>query len=435
MKINNIFFILLAFLLSSCATIDLVQDSSVKDSDYSKNIPVSNNPDISKKITIKKDRKFQVAILLPLSGKNEKIGQSILKSINMSLFNNDKKSKIEFIIFDNKSSNYKSRKAIKEIVKQNIKIVIGPVFSSSVEAISDIVQENNISVISFSNNSDLSNKKGIFLSGFSLEQELERITSYLIDNNRNNFSIIAPSDRYGIRMAKILRETVTAKDANFISSQFYMKNKKDFSKIAQKILNSYIVSVDMEEFQEELELIEDKEERESRELEIISEYKIYTDTILIADNITRSSKIAESLKENNIDGKDIQIVGTNHWNNDKITSYSSLYGSILSSPDNKYYNMFQKKYSHIYNQNPVKISSIGYDVTAFIIDLIYKTKGRSGDITNDIINYNKKRGFNGIDGLFRFLPNGLIERNLAVLEVLNREITVIDQPSGRFIKY
>ena len=446
MKIRNFFLSLLIVLLNSCATLEI-------QSDYQEDSPLPINPQIKisdtagdKKINRGQilvtqsnnnpqiGNRFKIAILLPLSGKNKKIGQSILNAINISLFNNDRKSKIELIIFDNQSSKYKTKKAIKEIADNGIRIVIGPVFSSSVEAALKIAQENDISMISFSNNSDLMNKKGLFLAGFSLEQELERVISYMINNNRNNFSIIAPNNRYGVRMAKILRKITTAKDANFISSQFYLKNKKDFSKVTKTILNSYIAPVNMEDFQEELNLIEDEEERKLRELEIIAEHKIYTDTILIADNLTKSSQIVESLQNANIEGRNLQIIGTNHWNSNKAFLYPGLYGSVFSAPDNKYYNLFKEKYLNTYKEEPIRISSIGYDIAAFVIDLSYKIK-KYNNINQQIVNYNKKRGFKGIDGAFRFLPNGLIQRNLAILEIVDREIITIDKSSGRFIKY
>ncbi len=130
----------------------------------------------------------------------------------------------------------------------------------------------------------------------------------------------------------------------------------------------------------------------------------------------------------------MQIIGTNHWNSDKAFLYPELYGSIFSAPDNKYYNLFKEKYLNTYKEEPIRISSIGYDVAAFIIDFSYQIEEYE-NIDQQIINYNKKRGFRGIDGVFRFLPNGLIQRNLAVLEIIDREIITIDKSSNRFIRY
>ena len=43
-----------------------------------------------------------------------------------------------------------------------------------------------------------------------------------------------------------------------------------------------------------------------------------------------------------------------------------------------------------------------------------------------------RTGFAGIDGIFRFRPNGTAERGLAVLEFRNGEIVVIDDAPKTF---
>ncbi len=428
MKIKNIFYIvIISLILNSCSTVETVKYGSqprLEEFPIGKVMPKE----------VKKYEKLRVATILPLTGKNAKIGKSMLNAINLSLFDNDHKDRIELFIFDNKSSDYNSKKIIKKIADKKIRLVIGPVFTSSIESISEIAAENNIVVLSFSNNSDLINYKGIFLSGFSPEQEIDRITSYLIDSGKSNFSVIAPNNQYGIRIAKTLREMAEIKDANFISSQFYINSKKSFTKIANTILNSYIVSDEIEEYQEELEAIEDKEEREIRELEIIAQHKIYADTILIAESGDKAFKIAKELHLNNVDGRDIQIIGTSHWDKVSILEGNSLSGAWFPGPNNKYYSRFKEKYNQIYGEDPVRISSIAYDVTAFVIDLSSEIKDQK--LTgNDIVNYNGKKGYRGIDGLFRFLPNGIVERNLSVLGVGNSEFKIIDRAPRRFLNY
>jgi ABC-type branched-subunit amino acid transport system substrate-binding protein len=323
---------------------------------------------------------------------------------------------------------------MEEVVDKNIKLVVGPIFTNSVEAVSQIAIDNNIVIISFSNNSDLANHKGIFLAGFSPEQEIDRITSYLIDSGKSNFSIIAPNNQYGIRISKTLREMVEIKDANFVASQFYIRSKKDFSKIANNILRSYIVSKDVDQYKEELEQIEDKKEREARELEIISEHKIYVDTVLIADSSNKAGRIAKEIRDHNFDGRDIRIIGTSHWDKDLIFSNPNLSNSLFAGPNGKYYEKFKQKYQNVYKKDPIRISSIAYDVTAFVIDLVDDLKGKR-PTSNAITFYNGKKGYRGIDGLFRFLPNGIAQRNLSVLQINNGSFRIIDRAQRRFLNY
>ncbi len=407
-------------------------------------IKTTTNPEIKEKldkvsgageaVVIKKALKLKVAVMLPLTGKNSQIGQSMLNSINMSLFDNDLEGKIELLIFDNKSNDNASKKAIQEIADQNIKLVIGPVFTNSIESISQIAAQNNIAVLSFSNNSELMNEKGIFLSGFSLEQEIDRISSYLIANNNLNFSVIAPNNQYGIRMVEILRKMVEMKDGNFVSSQFYIEQQEEFDQVAKKILNSYIISKEIKDYKQELAAIEDISERKERELEIVSDHKIYANTILIAESGNKVSKILRAIKENNKDGRNIKIIGTSNWDKDSISQNPNIDKALFAGPSNQYYDNFKQRYQQTYNQTPTKIDSIAYDVTSFVIELAGNINSERS-IDHYIVNFNDRKGYKGINGLFRFLPNGLVERNLAVLQIKDKTIEVIDEDSSLFLKY
>ena len=319
----------------------------------------------------------------------------------------------------------KMGKAIEEIASKNIKLVLGPIFTSSVEAIKPTATKNNIVVISFSNNSDLINYNGIFLAGFSPEQEVERSVSYLIHNKRKNFLIVAPNNQYGIKMVKVLRDKVKVKDANFISSQFFIESTKDFSKLAIETLNSFIVPKEFKEY---------KKPSDNAKNFSLSRYKIYADSILIADSSSSASKIAEQIQLNNSKGRDLQIIGNISWDKDSIINDPNLSGAIFAGPDNQYYLKFKERYQQVYNLEPIRISSIAYDVTSFVIDLTNRTNKQSIS-ANDVVLYNDKRGYNGLDGGFRFLPNGIVERNFAILTIDNGKLYVVDPAQRSFLNY
>ena len=433
MKIRKIFYIvattLFSLIITSCYIAEKPNKQPLQTTQPAPTYTIKEEPKEVKKI-----KKLKVAVMLPLTGKDAEMGQSMLNSINISLFDNDVDGKIELIIFDNKSSDSASKKAIQDIANQNIKLVIGPIFTNSVESISQIAAQNNITIISFSNNSNLINQKGIFLAGFSLEQEIDRITSYLINNGKMNFSVITQNDQYGIRVAETLRKMVEAKDGNFISSQFYMNSQGDFAKIAQKTVSSYIIAKNNGDHKAELNAISNVEARNARELEIISKYKIYTDIILITESSSKTPAIIKAIKDANRDGRNIQIIGTSHWHKDSIINNEIMDGALFTESGNDFYDKFVEKYSKIYHKNPSKIDSIAYDMAAFVIDLSDEIQSEKS-INSAIVNFNNKKGYKGVNGLFRFLPNGLIERNLAVMQIKNKGLNQTGKAPNSFIKY
>ena len=102
-----------------------------------------------------KKKKTKIALLLPLSSKHKDLGYAIANSAFISLFENDKKKNIELILFDSKADPKQAKKIFRKIIDQKINIVIGPIFSSIAKEIKEDAIENNITVISFSNNRDL----------------------------------------------------------------------------------------------------------------------------------------------------------------------------------------------------------------------------------------------------------------------------------------
>jgi hypothetical protein len=78
---------------------------------------------------------------------------------------------------------------------------------------------------------------------------------------------------------------------------------------------------------------------------------------------------------------------------------------------------------------------LSYDATALaavIAKNSFHTRGRVIFTREDLINPN---GFAGIDGIFRFRPDGLVERGLAVLEYSDAKIRVIDPAPTTFQNY
>ncbi|MFT7099155.1 MAG: outer membrane PBP1 activator LpoA protein, partial [Rickettsiales bacterium] len=131
--------------------------------------PSNSSPKIFKK-------KVKIAALLPLSGKNKDLGNALLNSITISIFENDQNHDIEIVVFDSEDI----KKSAKQITAQNITTVIGPVFTSNVKAFVRATKKEEITILSLSNNQDLIDIPNVFLMGFLPEQQIERIVGYSI---------------------------------------------------------------------------------------------------------------------------------------------------------------------------------------------------------------------------------------------------------------
>lgn len=378
-------------------------------------------------VTPKSDKKkIPVALFLPISGKNQELGQSLVNAATISLFDNDLNHNIELVLIDSKESPEDAKKGFAEIINRKIKIVIGPIFSSSAEAIAKDAMQNKITVISLSNNRELSHKinndGGVFLAGMMPEAQIDKIVNYSMDQGKYNFAVISPNNQYGNTITTLFKKVVKDRDGNYITSEFY-KNSSDIDRVVDRVINSFTISNRLKAKVKKGATVNESD-------------RTYPQVILVPESGNILSKIVASIQRQNVDEREFQIVGTSQWDDISTLNDRNLVGSWFVAPENEKFRNFEKIYYQTYQKFPPRISTIAYDMVGAIANLSVMT-GEKTPTLLDFINYqpSPKNGFEGIDGLFRFLPNGLIQRNLAVLKVESGRFEVIDKPAEQFLRY
>ncbi len=90
---------------------------------------------------------------------------------------------------------------------------------------------------------------------------------------------------------------------------------------------------------------------------------------------------------------------------------------------------FDDRYKGAYGTRPSRLASLAYDAVSLAIIL---SKGASRTAILSAASITNPEGFQGINGLFRFRPNGIIERGLAILEVTSSGVSVLAPAPSRF---
>ena len=126
--------------------------------------------------------------------------------------------------------------------------------------------------------------------------------------------------------------------------------------------------------------------------------------------------------------KNIQLLGTGLWDDQRISSNPALDGGWYAAPDGAGYRGFAERYRSRYKQDPVRTATLAYDAVALVAALV-KTQGTQRFSTAVLTN---PSGFTGIDGLFRFRADGTNERGLAVMRVTAPGPQMIAPPPRSF---
>ena len=125
------------------------------------------------------------------------------------------------------------------------------------------------------------------------------------------------------------------------------------------------------------------------------------------------AEVVQALAANGVNTKRIQLLGTGLWDDPRIFSIAALDGGWYAAPDSAGFRNFAGRYRARYGQDPVRTATLAYDAVALVAALV-KTQGPAA-LHDEVLT--NSSGFAGIDGLFRFRPDGTNERGLAVLRV------------------
>src|SRR5262249_5171262 len=139
------------------------------------------------------------------------------------------------------------------------------------------------------------------------------------------------------------------------------------------------------------------------------------DALLIADDGDSVVATAEALAGAGANLRIIRLLGTGLWDNPRVFASASLQGGLYAAPDPAGFRAFAGRYRTRFGGEPVRTATLAYDAVALVAALA-RTQGAQR-FSQDVLT--NPSGFSGIDGLFRFRPDGTNERGLAVMRVGN----------------
>ncbi len=139
--------------------------------------------------------------------------------------------------------------------------------------------------------------------------------------------------------------------------------------------------------------------------------------------------LSELLPENGIDPEVAQFVGIQRLDVPaSALSLKGLQGAWFAAPDPDLSARFDARYQAAFGRTPSPVTGLAYDAVAAVGALI--AQGNSNALSRESLI--QGQGFAGVYGPFRFFQNGTNERGLAVAQIQNNQVTVIDTAPRSF---
>jgi ABC-type branched-subunit amino acid transport system substrate-binding protein len=381
-------------------------------------------------------QKLKVGILLPLTGQHTALGQSMLKSAQMALFDIAQKD-FDLRPYDTQGTFEGARQAANKAVQENVSLILGPVFADSVRAVRSITRPRNISVIAFTTDWGVTGDN-IHTLGFLPFDQIERIIDYALANNLKRIGVVAPQTPYGKAVISAAEAMGSFMGAELVESYSYPPKTANLSPGLRDF-----TKYDARNAQAEAYIRAKRIEKGKNVNEEISEAEIQRvkaelgppyDAVLIAAGRENAIAISNLLSHYDLTPRRVKRLGTGLFDDPSLAGEITLNGAAFAAPSPQSREKFEVRYQEIYGTPAPRLASLAYDATALAAVLAHRgiqLYGQPDFSTTAITNPN---GFAGIDGIFRFLSNGTVERGLAILEFNSGKIVEIDPAPTTFIK-
>ncbi|HXM00909.1 MAG TPA: penicillin-binding protein activator [Rhizomicrobium sp.] len=338
----------------------------------------SDQPDFLRLPNTPAGTPVRVGILLPFSNGSaatRALAQSMLKAAELALFD-AKNPNIILVSADEGGTPDAAAQGARNLLAQGAEIIIGPLFAQSVNAVAPIARDRAVPVISFSTDRSVAGD-GVYLLSFQPENEVKRVVDFAAAQGRMNFAALVPQSTYGDRVAKAFQDEVTARGGKITDIEHFAATPDGIAGPAKAAAASN------------------------------------PDAILIAQGGALLRGAAPGLAASGVDGNKIRLLGTGLWDDPANAKETALSGSWFAAPSPAADEAFGAKYHAAFAASPPQLATLAYDAVSLAALLAPGTPyhrftaAALGD----------PNGFAGVNGIFRFNPDGTSERGLAVLGV------------------
>jgi branched-chain amino acid transport system substrate-binding protein len=334
----------------------------------------------------------KVALLVPLSGANAELGQAILDAAQLGLFETGS-DRLTLVPRDTGGNAAGAASAARAVVSDGVHLILGPLLAPEVEAAKPIAQGAHVNVIAFSTVTNLAGGN-VYLMGFLPRQEVVREVGYARQRGLDRFAALAPNSAYGHLMANALQEVAAASGGTVAKVEFYDQRADDVAAQVRQLLPGGADKADAAP-------------------PAAPPPGPSFEALLLPEGGARLKQIARQVRDAAGPAKPMQVLGSGLWDTPDIGSEPALVGGWYASSPPEARQDFERRFSATYGHNPPRLASLGYDAAALAAALAREPGGEPFS-REAILN---PSGFTGVDGLFRFAPDGLVQRGLAVLEV------------------
>ena len=338
----------------------------------------------------------KVAVLVPLSGKNASLGQSMLKAAQLALYDVGSHN-FELITADTGSTAQGAASAAQRAIADGANLILGPIFAEDVRAAKPVAGPANVPMVAFTTDWTLADGN-TYIFGFLPTLQAERVVSYAQSRGLSRLAVVAPNTEYADLIVTAINRMSMP-----IATLRYKPGQPDLT----QQLASFAAQ------------------------NKTPDGAFTFDSVLLPLGGESLRSLTAQLDQYGIRGSAVRFIGTGLWDDTTALSDPMLNGGWFAAPDPAARIDFERRYQQTFGDAPPRLATLAYDATA-LAAVLARSDNSGRPYSRDRMT--AARGFAGIDGVFRFRNDGLAERALAIVEIAKGTTRVIDPAPTAFAR-
>ena len=358
------------------------------------------------------NEKIKIGLLIPMTGSNKEIGQSIIKAVSLAVKDIDSNS-IEIYPKDTASKPNQTLKSAFELKEMGIKVVIGPSFYESLAYLDEL---KDITFLSLTNKT-LDLPENVISAGINSTSQFNTIKKFLEKNNIERTIFLTPIRDYEFEIKKGM------KDSKIKIFKDYDYNTEP-TKLTKQIEDITKYKIRKQNLEDEITRIKNSNEL-NKEKKIKRLEKRYTignlnfDAVVISDFDESLKSVTTSLLYTDVQPKNKYFITLNQWFDESLLNETDVQPIYYPSIDKENFDNFKIKYFNVFNEDPSHLSLLSYDLVGLIYYLSFKS-----DLSNLNKLFKKQNSFKGKIGIFD-VKNNKINHRLNFYKIENKELIKI----------
>ena len=361
---------------------------------------------------VKAEEKIKIGLLIPMTGSNKNLGQSIIKAVKLALKDIDS-DLIEIIPKDTATKPNKTLRSAFELKEMGVKIVIGPVFHESLAYLDEM---NDLTFLSLTNKT-LDLPKNVISAGINSTSQLNTIKKFLELNKIKKTIFLTPMQNYEFEIKKGIKSSKIKIYKNYI----YDTEPTKLTKQIEQITN---YKIRKQNLKDEINRIKNSN-ISNKENKIKRLEKRYTlgglnfDSIIIADFDESLKSVTTSLLYTDVSPKNKYFITLNQWFNESLFAETNIQPIYYPSINKNNFDNYKNKFFKEFNEYPTHLSLLSYDLVGLIYYLSLKKNLSKVDKL-----FKNKNSFKGKIGVFD-IENNKINHRLNFYKIENKKLIEI----------